>query len=50
MARHEVGHVEERPWGRFEVLVVADVHEVKRLTVDPYQRLSDQRHSPPMSF
>jgi mannose-6-phosphate isomerase len=35
---------DQRPWGRFEVLSDEDSHKVKRLTVDPGQRLSYQRH------
>lgn len=36
---------EERPWGRFEVLLDATACKVKRITVNPGQRLSYQRHS-----
>ncbi len=36
---------EQRPWGRFEVLADAPTHKVKRLTVQPGQRLSYQRHA-----
>jgi len=35
---------DERPWGNYQVLEDADSHKVKRLTVDPGQRLSYQRH------
>jgi mannose-6-phosphate isomerase len=35
---------EERPWGRFEVLVETDTYKVKRITVSPGARLSYQRH------
>jgi mannose-6-phosphate isomerase len=35
---------ERRPWGTFTVLADADDCKVKRLTVDPGQRLSYQRH------
>ena len=35
---------EHRPWGRFDVLSDADDCKVKRITVDPGQRLSYQRH------
>ncbi len=38
-------HGEARPWGRFDVLSDHDSHKVKRITVDPGQRLSYQRHS-----
>lgn len=37
-------YVEERPWGRFEVLTEADTHKVKRITVNPGHRLSYQYH------
>jgi mannose-6-phosphate isomerase-like protein (cupin superfamily) len=40
-AAHEV---DRRPWGRYEVLEDAPAWKVKRLTVDPGQRLSYQRH------
>jgi len=36
---------EQRPWGGYEVLSDASTHKVKRLTVEPGQRLSYQRHS-----
>jgi mannose-6-phosphate isomerase len=36
---------ERRPWGEFEVLSDEESHKVKRLTVDPGQRLSYQRHA-----
>jgi len=36
---------ETRPWGGYEVLSDAPTHKVKRLTVDPGQRLSYQRHA-----
>jgi mannose-6-phosphate isomerase len=36
--------IEERPWGRFEVLEDADDCKVKRMIVTPGQRLSYQRH------
>ena len=35
---------ERRPWGSFEVLADHDDCKVKRLTVDPGQRLSYQSH------
>jgi mannose-6-phosphate isomerase-like protein (cupin superfamily) len=35
---------ERRPWGTFAVLDEADAFKVKRLTVDPGQRLSYQLH------
>ena len=38
-------HGEVRPWGRFDVLSDADDCKVKRITVEPGQRLSYQRHT-----
>ena len=38
-------HFESRPWGQFEVLSDHGSHKVKRLTVQPGQRLSYQRHA-----
>jgi mannose-1-phosphate guanylyltransferase/mannose-6-phosphate isomerase len=37
--------VDERPWGRFEVLAHNKVSTVKIITVAPGQRLSLQRHT-----
>jgi mannose-6-phosphate isomerase-like protein (cupin superfamily) len=36
---------EQRPWGGYEVLADEATHKVKRLTVEPGQRLSYQRHA-----
>lgn len=36
--------VGERPWGQYLVLLNADDHKVKEITVHPGQRLSLQRH------
>jgi mannose-6-phosphate isomerase len=36
---------EQRPWGRYDVLADEPTHKVKRLTVEPGQRLSYQRHA-----
>lgn len=36
---------EERPWGRYTVLDESDGYKVKRMTVDPGERLSYQRHA-----
>ncbi len=36
---------EQRPWGRYEVLADEPTHKVKRITVEPGQRLSYQRHA-----
>lgn len=38
------GEKELRPWGSYEVLADTTDHKVKRITVDPGQRLSYQRH------
>ncbi|GBC82702.1 Mannose-1-phosphate guanylyltransferase 1 [bacterium HR10] len=37
-------YVEERPWGKFEVLERADHYQIKRITVNPGHRLSLQYH------
>lgn len=37
-------YVEERPWGKFEVLEKADHYQIKRITVNPGHRLSLQYH------
>ena len=39
------GEIDERPWGRYEVLEESDGYKVKRLEVKPGARLSLQRHS-----
>ena len=36
--------VDERPWGKYEVLLDAPDAKVKRITVNPYSRLSYQYH------
>ncbi len=38
------GEVERRPWGGFQTLQEGDGYKVKRLIVEPGQRLSLQRH------
>jgi mannose-6-phosphate isomerase-like protein (cupin superfamily) len=40
-----VREVDERPWGRYEVLEEREGYKVKRLEVKPGARLSLQRHS-----
>jgi mannose-1-phosphate guanylyltransferase/mannose-6-phosphate isomerase len=55
--RHIVAHLEEegrserlvhptvrRPWGSYTVLTESDQYKVKRLTVDPHQKMSLQMH------
>jgi mannose-1-phosphate guanylyltransferase/mannose-6-phosphate isomerase len=55
--RHIVEHLEEqgrserlvhptvrRPWGAYTVLIESDMYKVKRLTVDPHQKMSLQKH------
>tara|TARA_B100000424_G_scaffold45364_1_gene31201 strand:+ start:78 stop:425 length:348 start_codon:yes stop_codon:yes gene_type:complete len=37
-------YIEERPWGKFEILVDSDNCKVKRITVYPGGRLSYQYH------
>jgi len=36
---------DRRPWGSFQVLEDTDTHKVKRISVDPGQRLSYQKHA-----
>jgi len=36
---------EQRPWSRYDVLADEPAHKVKRITVDPGQRLRYQRHA-----
>jgi len=36
---------EQRPWGYYKILEDADTHKVKRISVNPDQRLSLQSHS-----
>ncbi|MDF1526653.1 MAG: mannose-1-phosphate guanylyltransferase/mannose-6-phosphate isomerase [bacterium] len=55
--RHIVAHLEEqgrserlvhltvrRPWGSYTVLTESDLYKVKRLSVDPHQKMSLQKH------
>ena len=37
-------YIEERPWGKFEVLVDSDYCKVKQITVNPGHKLSYQYH------
>jgi mannose-6-phosphate isomerase-like protein (cupin superfamily) len=37
-------YVEQRPWGKFEILSEGENHKVKRTTVNPGHRLSLQYH------
>jgi mannose-6-phosphate isomerase len=39
-----IGETEHRPWGSYTVLDEADGYKVKRIVVDPGQRLSYQLH------
>jgi cytidyltransferase-like protein len=41
---NSVQEVGKRPWGKYEVLLDADDVKVKRITVNPYSRLSYQYH------
>ncbi len=43
-AQHDVPNGETRPWGRFIVLDDTPICKVKRIIVDPGQRLSYQLH------
>ena len=36
---------QQRPWGHYDVLADEPTHKVKRITVEPGQRLSYQRHA-----
>lgn len=36
---------DRRPWGTFQVLEDTDTYKVKRISVDPGQRLSYQKHA-----
>jgi len=36
--------IEERPWGKYEVLLDANDVKVKKINVNPKQRLSYQLH------
>lgn len=55
--RHIVGYLEEqdrserlvhptvrRPWGAYTVLTESDMYKVKKLTIDPHQKMSLQKH------
>ena len=44
MDQNETNQAEERPWGKFENLVISQNYKVKRLTVYPKARLSLQSH------
>jgi mannose-6-phosphate isomerase len=44
MKKMNYNYIEERPWGKFEVLVDNDDCKVKRITVKPGGRLSYQYH------
>ena len=39
-----MNYIEERPWGKFEILIDNDYCKVKRITVRPGGRLSYQYH------
>ena len=39
-----MNYIEERPWGKFEILIDSDYCKVKRITVYPGGRLSYQYH------
>ena len=41
---NSVQEVDKRPWGKYEVLLDADDVKIKRITVNPYSRLSYQYH------
>ena len=39
-----MNEIEKRPWGEYEILLDTDYYKVKRITVNPKQRLSYQYH------
>jgi len=39
-----MNYIEERPWGKFEILIDSNYCKVKRITVKPGGRLSYQYH------
>ena len=45
LVANSLKEVDERPWGKYEVLLDADNVKVKRITVNPGQRLSYQYHN-----
>jgi mannose-6-phosphate isomerase len=40
-----IGDREQRPWGEWQVLDEGDGYKVKRIVVEPHQRLSYQTHA-----
>jgi len=40
-----MNYIEERPWGKFEIIYESDQIKVKKITVNPYSRLSLQSHN-----
>ena len=44
MITYKVGERGDRPWGTWEVLAVGDDYIVKRIIVNPHQKLSLQSH------
>ena len=44
MKKMNYNYIEERPWGKFEILIDSDDCKVKRITVKPGGRLSYQYH------
>jgi len=38
-------YIEKRPWGKFEILLDSSVCKVKKITVNPFGKLSYQYHS-----
>ena len=41
---YKAGEQDKRPWGTWEVLAVGEGYIVKRIIVDPHQKLSLQSH------
>lgn len=44
VVRYAVGDMDERPWGRWEILAVGNGYACKRITVKPGGKLSLQLH------
>ena len=40
-----LNYIEERPWGKFENILEEETYLVKKLTVNPHQKLSLQYHN-----
>ncbi len=45
LTRPFLSYIEERPWGKFENILEEKTYLVKKLTVNPYQKISLQSHN-----